>query len=519
MSWLQTLQRQQAEASRYAYASPSDIQTWSGQCTQLFDSLLVIENYPANRDDSACSLQVENLRSGIVSTYGLTLVVKPGDSPTLVLESQTLDGAALGDVVSEFEDLLKKVIESPTLLLQEILPSAEERGKWSYSRISQPILTQGERPIARVESSADLPRNELELALIQIWQNVLGLPALTADDSFFDLGGNSLLAVQLFNKMQQQLNCTLPIATLFQAPSVRQFAAVLSKDQPVSNWSSLVPIQTAGERPPLFFHGGSADALTWANFAGLLGANQPFYALQRPDLDGSEIVHDTIELLAAACIAEMKMVQPKGPYLVGGHCFGGTVAFEIAQQLTAAGDTVAALIEVDAYCPNAVSHSSLTQLQEKLQLTLFNLRKAYYYHGGKNLTQLPKKIKQRLFPTAPSLETHSQQQLRSISSSSLSSPSTSSYQDRYSRAHYASEASSEVYRPKHYPGPICIFRAKTQILDWHYGYAMGWQNVIEEKPTVVTVPGLFGNLFNQQSGPLLAQQVKDYLKTLPLAPP
>ena len=71
------------------------------------------------------------------------------------------------------------------------------------------------------------------------------------------------MAIQLFNQMQQQLNCTFPLASLFKAPNVRQFAELLTQAQPASPWSSLVPIQPSGSQQPFFFHGGSADALTW----------------------------------------------------------------------------------------------------------------------------------------------------------------------------------------------------------------------------------------------------------------
>jgi len=538
LSWLQALQNQQATASRYAYASPSQIQAWSECPTPLFDSLLVIENYPTQQDaqqGKERSLKIENLRSGIVSAYGLTLIVRPGDQPTLCAESENIAGDRLQALLTDFTSLLNKIVDGPAQPLQHILPPAQEMSALRAAQ-SQPPQLLPASPVTIDTPPTQLPRNPIELELIKIWESVLGNPALTPEDSFFDLGGSSLLAVQLFDQMQQQLNCTLPLATLFQAPTIRQFAAVLTQAQPVADWSSLVPIQPNGTRTPLFFHGGSADALTWARFAHLLGSDQPFYALQRPDLDGSEILHDTIESLASACIREIKMVQPKGPYAIGGHCFGGAVAFEIARQLEAQGDAIATLIEVDAYCPNAVSHTPIGHLQESLQRAHFNLRKAYYYHGGQNLTQLlPKiqqKIKHRLFPQLDVVSSPADLSEPSPADLSESAPialpakaeqSQGSYQDRYDRAHQASEAASQRYYPSThtspYTGPIHIFRAQTQLLDWHYGKAMGWQTVALRQITITPIPGLFGNLFNQKAGPLLAHQVKTHLAHLPTPEP
>ncbi|MGB7487482.1 MAG: condensation domain-containing protein, partial [Phormidesmis sp.] len=457
LSWLQALQNQQATASRYAYASPSQIQAWSECPTQLFNSLLVIENYPTQQDtqqNKEQSLKIENLRSGIVSTYGLTLIVRPGDQPTLCAESKNIECDRLQTLLADFTSLLNKIVDSPAQPLQQILPPAQEMSALRAAQ-SQPPQPSPASSVTVDTPPTQLPRNSIELELIKIWESVLGIPALTPEDSFFDLGGSSLLAVQLFDQMQQQLNCTLPLATLFQAPTIRQFATVLTQDQPVTDWSSLVPIQPNGTRTPLFFHGGSADALTWARFATLLGSDQPFYALQRPDLDGGEILHDTIESLASACIQEIKMVQPQGPYAIGGHCFGGAVAFEIARQLKAQGDAIATLIEIDAYCPNAVSHTPIGHLQESLQRAHFNLRKAYYYHGGQNLAQLlPKiqqKIKNRLFPQPDVASSPVASSPTDLSEASpIATPgkvekSQSSYQDRYARAHQASEAASQQY--------------------------------------------------------------------------
>mgnify|MGYP001794257031 FL=1 len=111
-------------------------------------------------------------------------------------------------------------------------------------------------------------QSPLELTLLKIWSSILGprqQQQLSVDDSFFDWGGSSLLAVQLFNEMQRQLDCTLPLATLFQAPTVRKFAALLAQsrsgDTPLATWSGLVPIRPNGTQGPYFVHGVSAPRL------------------------------------------------------------------------------------------------------------------------------------------------------------------------------------------------------------------------------------------------------------------
>ncbi|MEL6353416.1 MAG: alpha/beta fold hydrolase [Cyanobacteria bacterium J06627_28] len=520
IDWLQALQMQQSEASQYAYASPVQVQSWSECSRRLFNSLLVIENYPIADEASHRTLQLRNLRSGIISTYDLTIIVKPGDVLTLYAEGQNADQGSLQEILNDLQALLIEIIKQPTETVSSIAlaPSKIKTVDSSISTAGQDLPS-----TALASANRPLPSSRLELALTQIWESVLGVFPLSIDASFFDLGGDSLLAVQLFNKMQQQLGCSLPLASLFQAPTIRQFAALLQQSQstPAASISlkraSLVAIQTHGSRRPLFFHGGSADALTWARFALLLGADQPFYALQRPDLDGGDVVHTTIVSLAAACIEEIRQVQPEGPYLLGGHCFGGAVVFEIAHQLQAQGETILPLIAVDAYCPNVVPQSPIGRLQEKLQIGYFLLRKSYYYHGGKHLIQLPQKVWSRLRSVVSKSRVEDTVAETTPASRDVSTARQSDYlpyEARYTRAHEASAIALNTYQPNAYSGEIQLFRAQVQSLDWRYGHGMGWQNIALGAVKVTNIPGLFGNLFNQESGPLLAQAVKETLLSL-----
>ncbi len=538
--WLKALQTQQATASQYAYASPSQIQGWSDVQGRLFDSLLVVENYPIRAADTARTLRVDNLQSGIVSTYGLTVIVKPGKALTLMAiasEEQGLGQDALSSLLAEFRTVLEAIAEAPQQPLESLVSPCEQAVVGSSPAIAAAPVVASHLNRANLEGNFFAPSNSLELHLAQIWESVLGVHPLSVEASFFAMGGDSLLAVQLFNQMQQQLNCTLPLATLFQAPNVRQFAALLSQDEPVLQWSSLVPIQTNGSRPPLFFHGGSADALTWAEFSYQLGADQPFYALQRPDLDGSDVTHTTVESLATDCIKEMRMVQPTGPYVVGGHCFGGAVAFEIAQQLQAQGEDILSLVLIDAYCPASLPETHIVRLQTRLQLGLFWLRKNYYYHGGwAKLSTLPRKIWQRLQPSsqAPvqliqnnenvhlatalpetskpsaSLTAYDDANNETDASTATAQP-TVPYEYRYARAQDANEVAAARYLPRPYAGRIKLFRAEIQTLEWYFGPVLGWHTVAKDAVEVTRIPGFFGNLFNHQSGPLLAKQVKAYL--------
>ena len=528
LTWLQRLQTQQINANPYSYASLDQIQAWSRQPGRLFNSLLVIENYPVLEPVSERSIKVENFQSGVVSTYALALMIKPGKPLTLSLraDSEQFEAETLKNLLFQFQSLLNLIIENPLQTLRDVLPSPEQakgnkRNNLSVASRTTPV-TEADLSRETLETNLATARNALELELIQIWESVLGVRPLSVEASFFELDGNSLMAIRLFNQMQQQLNCTLPLASLFKAPNVRQFAELLTQAQPVSSWSSLVPIQPSGSWQPFFFHGGSADALTWVRFSHLLGVEQPFYALQRPDLDGTEIVHTSVEVLAATCIEEMRTVQPKGPYLVGGHCFGGAIAIEIAQQLQAQGEDITSVILIDAYCPEPIPQTPLVKLQNRLQLLFFWLRKNYYYYGGwKNLGQLSRKIWQRLRrQNHPSPRDDNAGEENMMIPPSYNSQATQTtvahlpYEYRYARAQEANEIAHENYSPQPYSGQVKLFRAEIQILDWYFGSSLGWQKIAKKQVDITNIPGFFGNLFNQKSAPILADEIKKYLSTL-----
>jgi amino acid adenylation domain-containing protein len=202
-------------------------------------------------------------------------------------------------------------------------------------------------------SLSSRPQTQTEKELAMMWSDLLSISEMGIDDNFFELGGHSLLAVRLFAQIEKRFGRRLPLATLFQAPTIAQLATIIDKDLPnarAAEWSSLVPIQPEGSRPPFFcVHALGGNVLEYYDLANYLGRTQPFYGLQSAGLNGKQAPHARVEDMAAHYLREMRELQPQGPYFIGGRSLGGMIAFEMAQQLRVQGEEIGLLALLDTY--------------------------------------------------------------------------------------------------------------------------------------------------------------------------
>ena len=224
------------------------------------------------------------------------------------------------------------------------------------------------------------PRNDIERMLAGFWQELLGIERVGVEDSFFDLGGHSLIAVRLFVMIKKAYRVEFPISVLFEAPTIATCAALIAERLGIDpqsgeaarvaakpaerRYKHLVAMHQGEARPgtPFFLVAGMfGNVLNLRHLAHLLGTDRPFYGLQARGLYGDEEPHRTFEEAAADHIAELRTVQPHGPYLLGGFSGGGITAYEMARQLEAEGERVALLVMLDTPLPmrpDAVAHRS-----------------------------------------------------------------------------------------------------------------------------------------------------------------
>ena len=199
------------------------------------------------------------------------------------------------------------------------------------------------------------PGNPVERQLVSLWEELLAARPIGIHDNFFDLGGNSLLGLKLISRIGKTFGTDIPVAVLYQAATVEQLAKLIIQPSFPNPLTSLVSIQTAGSKPPFFWVlGGSSSAV----LPRYLGSDQPIYGLVHQSQDGKPALYTRVETIAAHYLEEIRTVQAKGPYFLGGYSFGGMVAFEMAQQLRKKGEEVALLFLLDADDPgNEISSS------------------------------------------------------------------------------------------------------------------------------------------------------------------
>jgi amino acid adenylation domain-containing protein len=271
---------------------------------------------------------------------------------------------------SELRHFLKQILPTYAIPAAAICLAAlplTPNGKVDRLALPKPTIEQ----IGRAASTPLVaPRDRLELQLTKIWSAVLGIHIVGVDDNFFELGGTSLLAMHLVVKIKTDLHSDLSVATIFQAPTISELVKVLRAETTLAPWYSLVPIQPQGSRPILF----GIHLFIFGDLSRHLGIDQPIYGLR---YGISEPIDRQISLpplteLVAHYIAEMRSLQPTGPYLLMGLSRGGIIAYEMAQQLIAQGEKVELLVLFDTTIPEKNSSKKLYPLPQLLA-NLWNL--------------------------------------------------------------------------------------------------------------------------------------------------
>jgi amino acid adenylation domain-containing protein len=342
------------------------------------------------------------------------------------------------------------------------------------------------------------PVGATEEKLAAIWRDVLGLAAIHRNDKFFDLGGNSLAALRMFARIGREFGVSLPLATLLEARSVRALARVIetgpaSPSTGDGGAGHIATIRAGGALPPIVaIHGGDGGVLFYQQLAERLPDDRPFLAIESPDLSTSgEVRVECIEVTAETYIRLLRRVRPHGPYLLTGYSFGGLVAYEMAAQLTAAGeeieflgliDTLNPVVPVREYSlPERVSVFWKSREEQPMLGRLQSLATRFREGVGTNL-------RVRSEVAAASRETagaHSE--LRGV---------------QLREAHYQAML---AYTPKPCAGALTLFRASGVSDKFEFPEDYGWRALAGDF-RIVDVPGEHLTVFDRDNIHLFAQR-------------
>ncbi len=348
------------------------------------------------------------------------------------------------------------------------------------------------------------PRNELERQLTQIWEQVLGIQPIGIQNNFFELGGNSLLAVQMLAEVEKQCGKNLPITTLLSSPTVEDLAKVLSSLEEQTMVGDLVPLRSTGTKPPLFCIYG---ILLYQDLVTQLDSNQPVYGvylqeevelIKTGNADQHNSIFSSVQTIAARYLQAIRTLQPKGPYYLAGESFGGVVAFEMAQQLQAAGEEVALVALFDSKAPNSLARMPLVQ---RLKL-----------HGQLLLKQGLPYLLQKAQPLINSLEqkfltrTNKDSQLIEDILQSDTEEASQDIRDQVRKQ------ISRLYFPQPYSGKMVLFYAlERDAFEGECDRDLGWKSVAAGGLQIYDVPGDHVGILKDPNVRVLAEKLQLHL--------
>ena len=359
-------------------------------------------------------------------------------------------------------------------------------------------------------------RDPVELQLTAIWEKVLAVRPIGVRDRFFDLGGHSLLAVRVIGEIEKAFGKKLRLATIFHAPTIHQLAAILRDEIKETNAtvdSSLVEIQGEGSRPPLFLVHGAGGGMFWGylNLSRHLGADQPVYAFKSRGLDGAR-ESEQIEEMAAQYIADLRRLQPHGPYFLGGYCFGGNVAYEMARQLAVQKEPIALLALLNCAPPN----SRYTRISYTPRWACRFARNLFY--AAKYFLEWTPRQRREFFRWKWSLLKKRLNSRGRAAEEPFASAEAGDLVDLSSfsadqRATWESHIRALLdFHPKPYTGRVHLFRSPGHPLLCSFDPAYGWGDFALGGVSVTILPGAHEKILEEPGVAVLARELARTLK-------
>lgn len=352
-------------------------------------------------------------------------------------------------------------------------------------------ITGAPAPIAAAPVTRALTQTEEDL--VAIWQRILTLKQVGIRDNFFELGGDSLLGVQMLLEVEARWHKRLRVSTLCIASTIEQVAAILDGAEPRAAGSCLIPIQPKGKHPPLFcIHGIYGDVVCFRTLSQLLGPDQPLYGVQPPESAPGALPPTTVAEMATRYLQDIRSVQPKGPYYLAGLSFGGLVAFEMARQLVANGESLGLVALLDSNGPN---YKAIHRLRGHIQKILHlgtREKLEYFKERASGWSQKSRGVLNRWLPFLAGKP------------AALDGP-------RGADVLAINQRATMAYKPGVYAGNVKLFRAEQREEFFESDPLCFWGGLASGGVDVYPVPGTHDDILRQPSVRVLARLLQAHL--------
>ena len=395
---------------------------------------------------------------------------------------------------------IRKMLE----YFQSILRTLLDRPDTLLSKTEAPPIPKALAPIKKQEIEVVSPvqlvpaANDTEIELLRMWKEALHSASLGVTENFFDLGGYSLSASKLLLAIEKKFKKKMPLATLFEAPTVREFARLLQGGESQTFGGRILKVRGGNGCTPLMCVDGGPIYLPLAQH---LGNDRALYGLRLENTEQFPKPY-RIEDIAAYHIETLRKVQPKGPYLLGGWCLAGVLAYEMARQLSAQGEQIDLVAMFDAANPAYLRR--FNKLELMLRRSLFWGHKAQM-HTKRLVKMRPGKAAKYLWERVESLKQAARRTFWRVS-----------YQFRDENAQEVSaelkDASAVVYlaarayQPGPYDGKVALFRSALEPMSLHRDPKLGWKELIPQLE-VEEIPGDHRQILEEPAVAMLAREM------------
>jgi amino acid adenylation domain-containing protein len=472
------------------------------------------------------------LSHGSVKTAVVLPISNQGEKCLVVYYVATESSGVTGDELATYLGRQLPDYMVPCRFVQLSKLPINTNGKVDRQQLPNPFQTEWEKTPGSTQENSNgclltspdqrgrvrqRPCDDVERAILSIWEEVLNRGDIGTMDRFFEVGGHSLLAVKLISRIEKRLQCTIPVKFVFRSPTVREMAGYIRGENSSSGSHSLVALRSNGAKSPMvFIHGvGGGNIWGYTNLSRHLDPERPVYVIKSRGLEGYR-EYDTIEEMAAHYLDQLRSLQPKGPYYLGGYCFGGVVAYEMARRLAQTGEEIGLLALLNCSPPNS-SYSN------------YQLNLPFLYHFSRNLAGWAVKIwnwdarqkkdfirwkhrsvkrrAEQLFRRRPRDLSHADTEIDDLVDLSMYKEDQKKLWEQHIQA-------LMKYHPLPYPGEITLFRTSGHRLLCSFDEDFGWGEMAKHVRTVM-VPGSHETILKEPHVQVVAAEISRRLNFNP----